>query len=77
MEAGKNVKVNGEENNLLELIANDSVFNMTLDELEQSMDPAKYTGRSKEQVDTFLKNVVNPVLKNNANLLGLKAKISV
>lgn len=77
MEAGKNVKVYGQENNLLELIANDSAFNMTLDELEQSMDPAKYTGRSKEQVDTFLKNVVNPVLKNNANLLGLKAKISV
>lgn len=77
MEAGKNVKVNGQENNLLELIANDPAFNMTLDELEKSMDPAKYTGRSKEQVDTFLKNVVDPVLKSNAKLLGLKAEITV
>ncbi|KAB1440754.1 adenylosuccinate lyase [Candidatus Galacturonibacter soehngenii] len=77
MEAGKNVKVHGQENNLLELIANDPAFNMTLDELEKSMDPAKYTGRSKEQVDTFLKNVVDPVLKSNAKLLGLKAEITV
>lgn len=77
MEAGKNVKVHGQENNLLELIANDPAFNMTLGELEKSMDPAKYTGRSKEQVDTFLKNVVDPVLKSNAELLGLKAEITV
>lgn len=77
MEAGKNVKVHGQENNLLELIANDPAFNMTLEELEKSMDPAKYTGRSKEQVDTFIKNVVDPVLKSNAKLLGLKAEITV
>ncbi|WP_099466674.1 adenylosuccinate lyase [Konateibacter massiliensis] len=77
MEAGKNVKVNGLENNLLELIANDPAFNMSLEDLEKSMDPSKYTGRSKEQVDTFLKNVVNPVLKANEELLGLKAEINV
>jgi adenylosuccinate lyase len=69
MEAGKNVKVNGLENNLLELIANDPAFNMSLEELQKTMDPAKYTGRSKEQVDTFLKNEVNPVLKANEDLI--------
>jgi len=77
MEAGKNVKVNGLENNLLELIANDPAFNMTLEELQKTMDPAKYTGRSKEQVDSFLKNVVNPVLKENESILGIKATINV
>ncbi|MFA9378592.1 MAG: adenylosuccinate lyase [Lachnotalea sp.] len=77
MEAGKNVKVNGLENNLLELIAKDPSFNMTLEELEKTMDPSKYTGRSKEQVDTFLKKVVNPVLKSNENILGIKATINV
>jgi adenylosuccinate lyase len=77
MEAGKNVKVNGLENNLLELIAKDPAFNMSLEELQKTMDPAKYTGRSKEQVDTFLKNVVNPVLKSNKGLLGIKATINV
>jgi adenylosuccinate lyase len=77
MEAGKNVKVNGLENNLLELIVNDPAFNMSLEELEKTMDPAKYTGRSKEQVDAFLKNVVNPVLKENEEMLGMKAAIHV
>ncbi len=50
MEAGKNVKVEGKDNNLLELIAADPAFNMTLEELEKSMDPAKYVGRSEIQV---------------------------
>lgn len=77
MEAGKNVKVNGLENNLLELIANDKAFNMSLEELEKTMDPAKYTGRSKEQVDAFLKNVVKPVLTANEEILGMKADINV
>lgn len=77
MEAGKNVKVNGLENNLLELISDDPAFNMTLEDLQKAMDPSKYTGRSKEQVDTFLKNVVNPVLKANEEILGIKATINV
>lgn len=77
MEAGKNVKVEGKDNNLLELIAADPAFNMTLEELEQCMDPAKYVGRSKEQVDAFLKNVINPILEANKELLGVKAEINV
>lgn len=77
MEAGYNVKVEGGENNLLELIANDPEFNMTIEELKESMDPARYIGRSKEQVDTFLGNVVTPILEKNKGLLGAKAEISV
>ena len=77
MEAGKNVKVNGLDNNLLELIAADDAFNMSLEDLQKTMDPAKYTGRAKEQVEAFLKNVVNPVLASNKDLIGMKAEISV
>ena len=77
MEAGKNVKVEGKENNLLELIAADPSFNLTLEDLQKTMDPSKYTGRAKEQVDAFLKNVVQPVLDENKDLLGLKAEINV
>ncbi len=77
MEAGKNVKVEGRENNLLELIAADPAFNLSLEELQKTMDPAKYVGRSKEQVDAFLKNVINPVLDANKELLGVEATISV
>ena len=77
MEAGKHVKVEGKENNLLELIAADPSFNLTLDELKKTMDPSKYTGRAKEQVEAFLKNVVQPVLDENKDVLGLKAEINV
>ena len=77
MEAGRNVKEEGKENNLLELIAADPAFNMTLEELQKTMDPAKYTGRAAIQVENFLKNVVNPVLEANKELLGMTAEINV
>ena len=77
MEAGKNVKVEGKENNLLELIAADPAFPMSLEDLQKTMDPSKYVGRAKEQVDSFLDKVIRPVLKENQELLGMKAEINV
>lgn len=77
MEAGRNVKEKGLENNLLELIAADSAFNMTLEELKSTMDPAKYTGRAKEQTEEFIHEVIQPILNENKELLGLKADIKV
>ena len=77
MEAGKNVKEKGLDNNLLELIAADPSFNLSLDELKKAMDPTHYTGRAKEQVDTFLANVVRPVLEQHKEDLGVKAEIHV
>ena len=77
MEAGKNVKQEGKDNNLLELIAADPAFNMTIDELKKSMDPIKYVGRSKEQVEEFLSEVVNPILEDNKDILGMTAQINV
>lgn len=77
MEAGMNVKAEGKDNNLLELIAADSAFNMTLEDLQKTMDPAKYVGRSKEQVEAFLKRIIEPVLEENRALLGIKAEINV
>ena len=77
MEAGKNVKEKGLDNNLLELIAADPAFNLTLEELQKTMDPSKYTGRSEEQVEEFISDVINPVLEENKDLLGLTAEINV
>lgn len=77
MEAGRNVKVEGKENNLLELIAADPAFNMTLEDLQKTMEPSRYVGRSKEQVEKFLSQVVYPVLDKNKDLLGIKAEINV
>ena len=77
MEAGRNVKVEGKENNLLELIAADPAFNMSLEDLQKTMEPSRYVGRAKEQVDAFLAKVIAPVLKENKDLLGVKAEINV
>lgn len=77
MEAGRNVKEEGKDNNLLELIAADPSFNMTLAELKESMDPSRYIGRSSVQVERFVKDVVGPVLEANKELLGVKAEINV
>ncbi|MDY5022674.1 MAG: adenylosuccinate lyase [Blautia sp.] len=77
MEAGRNVKVEGKENNLLELIAADPAFNLSLEELQKTMDPAKYVGRAKEQTTAFLEKVVAPILESHKELLGVKAEINV
>ena len=77
MEAGKTVKVEGKDNNLLELIAADPAFNLTLEDLQKSMDPSKYVGRAPRQVEVFLRDVVNPVLEANKEVLGMKAEINV
>lgn len=77
MQAGARVKREGLDNNLLELIAADPAFNMTLEDLQKTMDPAKYTGRAKEQVDEFLTEVVNPILEASKEDLGMTATINV
>ena len=71
------VKENGLDNNLLELIAADERFNLTLEDLKKTMDPTKYTGRSKEQVEEFLAEVIKPILDANKEDLGLTAEINV
>ena len=77
MEAGRNVKVEGKDNNLLELIAADPAFNLTLEELQKTMDPKKYVGRAKEQTEAFIAKVVNPVLDSHKEMLGMTAEINV
>ena len=77
MEAGRNVKVNGGENNLLELIAADPAFGLSLEDLKKTMEPSRYVGRAPEQVDAFLSQVVNPILEEYRELLGEKAEINV
>ena len=77
MEAGKTVKVEGKDNNLLELIAADPAFNLSLEDLQRSMDPKKYVGRAKEQTERFVSKVVQPILDSHKDLLGIKAEINV
>ena len=77
MEAGKTVKVEGKDNNLLELIAADPAFYLTLEELQKTMDPKKYVGRAKEQTESFVAKVVTPVLDAHKEMLGMHAEINV
>ena len=77
MEAGKNVKEKGLDNNLLELIAADPEFHMTLEDLQKTMEPSRYVGRSREQVEAFLRKVISPILQDNSDLLGVKVEINV
>ena len=77
MIAGANVKKEGKENNLLELIAADPAFNMSLEDLQKTMEPSNYVGRAPLQVEKFLKEVVAPILEENKELLGVTAEINV
>ena len=77
MEAGRNVKEKGLDNNLLELIAGDPAFGLSMEELKAAMEPKRYVGRAPEQVDEFLREVVQPILEKNQELLGVVAEILV
>ena len=77
MEAGRNVKEKGLDNNLLDLIAADPAFGLNEEELKKTMDPTKYVGRAPLQVENFLKKVVDPVLEANKDVLGMTAEINV
>ena len=77
MAASRVVKVEGGENDLLERIAADEAFGVTLEELEKILKPENYTGRAKEQTEVFLAKTVQPVLDAHKELLGVTAEINV
>jgi adenylosuccinate lyase len=77
MEAGRTIKIEGKENNLLDLIAADPAFHTTPEQLKATLDPALYIGCAPAQVDTFLTRCVRPILTANQDLLGLKSEINV
>ncbi len=68
--AGENVKGKGLSNNLIELIAEDADFGMSMDELTAHLEPKHYIGRCPEQVSEFLSEVVAPILSQYSNILG-------
>ena len=77
MAAGKRVKEEGAANDLLDRIAADPAFGMTREQLDELMKPELYTGCAASQVEAFLANVVQPILDDNRDALGLQAEINV
>jgi adenylosuccinate lyase len=75
--AARRVKEDGQPNDLLDRIAADPAFGCTKAELDALLDPALYTGRSEEQVDAFVKTVIDPLLKQNAGKLSGEVALNV
>lgn len=74
MEAGRMVKAEGKPNDLLERIANDKSFGLTLEELQSIMDAKNFVGRAPEQAKEFVENIVNPILEKNRDLIDSNAE---
>lgn len=77
MQAGKTVKEEGKENNLVDLIAADPAFGLTKADIEKNLKPELYVGRASRQVEVYLRDVVNPVLEAHKDESGVKAEINV
>lgn len=77
MQAGKNVKELGKENNLIELIKAEPMFDAVSGKLEEILDAKKFIGRAPSQVIEFIKNDVDPVLKKNEKRLGQKGDVKI
>ncbi len=77
MKAGENVKVNGGENNLIDLIKADEMFAAVKDKLEDILDAKKFIGRAPSQVTEFISAEIDPILKANERLLGKKGEVNV
>ena len=77
MAAGKVVKEEGKENDLLERIASDPAFGMDMDQLKSIMKPENFVGRAPEQTEEYIRDYVRPVLDANRDILGMTAEINV
>jgi len=71
MEAGNTVKVEGKPNDLIERILKDGTFNLEAEDVDALLDPSLYVGRAPQQVTDFINEEVNPILKDNENILNL------
>jgi adenylosuccinate lyase len=77
MEAGKQVKMEGKENDLIERIISDPIFKMNREEIESILKPENFIGRAPEQVEDFITEHIANILKENQNLLGKTAELNV
>ena len=77
MEAGKTVKIDGKENDLLERIANDAAFAAVKDKLAEIVNVENFIGFAPEQVDDFIAEVLNPILTKNPDAAKIESEINV
>jgi len=77
MEAGKEVKVEGNKNDLIERILEDDYFKIDKKKLVEILNPEHFIGRSEKQTEEFIKEEIDPIIEKNKDLLGIKAELNV
>ncbi len=77
MEAGKQVKMEGKSNDLIERILKDEAFDMSEEEIYGMLQPENFVGRAPEQVDEFVQSHIQPILDKNKHVLGQKVELHV
>jgi adenylosuccinate lyase len=77
MEAGKRVKEEGLDNNLIDLIKQDKEFMLTDEEIDGLLDAKNFIGRASAQVDEFLEEYIYPILQNYTDSLNIKVELKV
>ena len=77
VDAAKEVKLNGKDNDVLNRIVNDKIFGLTKDELEKVLSDFSFTGCAEAQTQSFIDNIVQPILNENKEYLGIKSEIKV
>ena len=77
MEAGKTVKVEGKDNNLIELIKQDEMFKPVWDHIDDVLDAKNYIGRAPSQTVEFIQTEIDPILDKHADLLGDKGDVRI
>ena len=77
MEAGKQVKEFGLENDLIERILADPDFKTSREEIEAILQPEHFTGRSAQQTEEFVNGLIKPILEANKDIMGEKAELTV
>ena len=77
VDAAKEVKLNGKDNDVLDRIVNDKTFGLTKDELEMVLSDFSFTGCAESQTQSFIDNIVQPILNENKEYLGIKSEIKV
>jgi len=77
MEAGRNVKEFGKENNLIELISNDPSFKLSKEEIQAILDPKKFVGRAPSQVQEYYNEYVKPILEKYKDDLNFESQVNI
>ena len=75
--AGRNVKENGADNDLIDRLLSDDELHLTKEEIEKTMNAHGFCGLAKRQTEIFLAEIKKDILDKNSALLGLKAEVGV